>query len=325
MIALDARAETSDSDVVLLGLDYDAPSGCPSDTEFARGIEQRTPRVRFTTDESAPVLHVRYTTHHDEIRGSVSDAQRGLQREVRGHSCADVALALTVITVIAFDPNAPLDQPSPGNEEPEDEEPPEATPKATPVASAPTVVAPVAPAPVAPSSPEHPAEVLLGLAARGQVGDLPAVAPGLQLQLVREAEIDLAFGAHVATSSATFTLGRARLVQAGLTGAICPAAGETVRVAACAGLEAAALASLTSDSARLNAADPAWRPELAPLLSLSLRLRLNRQWALGFNAGAVFQLFRHTFQFERVDGTNQTLFEQSLVSGRATVGVFHAL
>jgi hypothetical protein len=107
-------------------LAYDAPAGCPSESEFVAAVTARG--ADFDAARATPVAQVMVVSisrAQDGFAGAfqVRDAREATnKREVRGASCREVADALAVVTAIALQggageggeaPAAPAPQPPP--------------------------------------------------------------------------------------------------------------------------------------------------------------------------------------------------------------------
>ena len=92
-------------------IDYDAPTECPRDTEFAAQVQARAPRLRRVQAGEAQAFSVRISRVDAGYRGELtsSDATGAhATREVMGDTCAEVAGALGLVLALTIDPNAPL-------------------------------------------------------------------------------------------------------------------------------------------------------------------------------------------------------------------------
>jgi hypothetical protein len=137
--ASSARAQAAE-------LGYEAPAGCPSESDFTRAVRGRG----ATFDAAVTKTRLEVLIRRDEagFGGSLvvrKDAGPPSRREVHGASCAEVANALAVVSAIALraEPEPVSGPPPAPSSEPEPPAPPP-TPTETPPAAAP------APAPAPP-------------------------------------------------------------------------------------------------------------------------------------------------------------------------------
>lgn len=92
-------------------LEYWADGACPDAAEFARQIQTRAPLLRLAEGaEPALGFYAELVEHGGDASGRLTARSadgREVVREVRGPTCADVAVALALIAALAADPNQP--------------------------------------------------------------------------------------------------------------------------------------------------------------------------------------------------------------------------
>lgn len=138
-------------------LRWDAPAGCPAQAALERQIAAMrvtrpapasTPRVSFRVEQRGERWH---------LVGEISGAANSGRRELSAATCAELADAAVLITVIAIDPDAPAPGPDEPPIPPDDSPvlPPPTSPDASPLVPPPTAPSapPVVPPPTAPSTP----------------------------------------------------------------------------------------------------------------------------------------------------------------------------
>lgn len=109
LIGASVRAEVAD-----FSLEYLAPLGCPTESDFMRGVANRTTHARrVTSSERAISVRVEASASGDvSFRGEVTlvdGGEESMRRLVAGPSCADVVGALELIVAMSLE-GAPLDE-----------------------------------------------------------------------------------------------------------------------------------------------------------------------------------------------------------------------
>jgi hypothetical protein len=321
-----------------LRLRYAAAEACPSEADFRQGLERRTERLRFSEEGAfGELLDVRLWQDGKTFRGSVIQKERSLERDVTAASCGDVALALTVIVLVAFDPTANLgavDSPAPLSESAPPDEAEPSTTTAVPLERSPqrSKEPPVALSPVESTAPTQARDRVqtvrfVGFSPRIQWGDHPGLGVGAEVDVVSASEGifgGTSLGVQATTSSDASTLGETRFLQLGVSLGLCPLSKAGLSISICGGLEGGAMAAFSQDTVTLRAGATAWRPQLAPVVSLGVRVPLLRLWSLQAGVAVAAPLFRFRYHVDRVDGSRETFFEQRPLAGRASLGVLYA-
>lgn len=316
-----AQSKSNDPSGHTFRLDYEAAPGCPSAAEFAAGILERSKRITFDPGGKTALV-VLLERDADRYRGTVRQREAELDRQVEATSCSDAAFGLTMVALIAFDPDARLDA-----------EEPAPTPSPSPAereAPPPNVTRPEPAVPVARLAPKREKTSLweVGVAPRVQVGDVGDFGWGAEFDATRtDAARSLAWlmGLDFVTSSIEAGGWNARLFQVGGFGALCPSLTNRGTLFACGGVEVAALTAQTSNSATLDAEPTSIRALFAPTAMLGFQSDIAPTWSFFARAGVAYHMMTYDFGVTRADATTTSVFEQSRVAGRLSIGVAHDL
>ena len=89
-------------------VDYESPTGCPTESSFLREVLQRARHTRLATgSEPARVFRAVTTQESGVFRARLDfiDADsRHVSRDLEGNNCAEVTAALELVTALAIDP-----------------------------------------------------------------------------------------------------------------------------------------------------------------------------------------------------------------------------
>lgn len=179
------------ADAVPIRVNYDAPAGCPTQTEFYDSMRARTDRIREAQRNEPRVdVNVRVTRsdrrYHGEVREVINQTETST-RSVDGETCKEVLDALAFTVALSFDPDAHAPLPAEATPAPKPAPPP------PPVANT-AVVVPKAPS-VAPAS----LELELGLNWLGTMVETAGFASGgsLSAMLLRRANASTSSGVQL--------------------------------------------------------------------------------------------------------------------------------
>lgn len=100
------------ADKEAIRLNYSAPKGCPTGSEFEQLVFERTRSARPATSEDvARQFEVNVAEQGSKYRGTLTirDVDQAFSRVVNGDDCTEIATVLALATALAIDPRAELD------------------------------------------------------------------------------------------------------------------------------------------------------------------------------------------------------------------------
>jgi hypothetical protein len=296
-LALASPAVLAGDDESPFRLDYRAPPGCPSPSEFAARVVAKSEHAKLVEGPVlARTIHVSVEIDAGRARGKLVFLDRDgmrVERDVSASDCAGAVDALALITALALD--AQLGETT--SEAPVELFPPYYV-----------VGARSAPAPATLETDRRPRDATrgpaIGLDARLQTAPVPHVGYGLGVWvdfLPPDLPGTLGIGAAGVTAGVVEEHGRrARFdaLWAELTG--CPAlpALGRARLLACARVELGAIRGAGARTSGVRRVRSEYRDWVALTLSARLETRLNERAVLRFELGPTLPFIRPRFRFE---------------------------
>ncbi len=326
MAGVEPAGASPEEESPTFSLAYSAPAACPDRDAFVSSIRARTARPRLVRADDGASVAVRVVI---ETRDAGAASGRLDLREADGteetrtvtsRTCAEVSSALALVAAVMLDPEAR------STAEPSPTLPPPAPSPSPPRAPSPASPSPARPPPASPSPPRPPPSTEWPFAAGAHAGIMsgigPAIAPigGVFATLERRTPTlasSLRLGVDIARTSSALRSGTQTYEWLGAAMRLCPAyvsLRADLRLAPCAGFQAAALRGTTRDVRSPTANLQLW---LAPVAGGSVEWALSSTVSLELEGAALFPLRRARFFL----APNSTIFEVPSVAGTVTAGV----